>query len=121
TLLTGETDGYYVDYGKVEHLATAIRRGYLFAGEYSAFRKRRHGNDPSRAKAKQFVVCVQNHDQIGNRMMGDRLATLVDYEKLKLAAACLLLSPFTPLLFMGEEYGETKPFPYFIHHSDKKL
>jgi maltooligosyltrehalose trehalohydrolase len=121
TLLTREDTGYYADYGTLRHFAESLRKGFVYAGDYSQYRKRRHGNQPDGARAQQFVVCSQNHDQIGNRMLGDRLTTLVDREKLKLAASCLLLSPFVPLLFMGEEYGETKPFPYFIHHSDAEL
>ena len=120
-LITGEASGYYADYGELHHFATTLRQGFIFTGNYSAYRKRRHGNKPVGTRGEQFVVCVQNHDQIGNRMLGDRLAALVDHERLKLAAACLLLSPFVPLLFMGEEYGERRPFPYFIHHSNKSL
>jgi len=120
-LLTREDSGYYADYGEIHHLATTLRRGYLFAGDYSEYRKRRHGNSPVGAQAEQFVVCIQNHDQIGNRLRGERISVLTDFERQKLAAACVLLSPFVPLLFMGEEYGETRPFPYFIHHSDQSL
>jgi maltooligosyltrehalose trehalohydrolase len=120
-LLTREDTGYYSDYGKLQHLAESLRKGFVYAGEYSPYRKRRHGNKPVGTRAQPFVVCSQNHDQVGNRMLGDRLATLLDPDQLKLAASCLLLSPFVPLLFMGEEYGETRPFPYFIHHSDPDL
>ena len=120
-LLTGETSGYYADYGRVTHLATSLRRGYVYAGEYSEYRKRRHGNNPCGSADEQFVVCIQNHDQVGNRMIGDRISMLVDFERQKLGAAVVLLSPFVPLLFMGEEYGEKQPFPYFIDHSDKDL
>ena len=120
-LLTGERAGYYRDYGAIDHMATALRQGFVFTGDYSEFRKRRHGNAPEGARAQQFVVCIQNHDQIGNRMMGERMTRLVGFESLKLAAACVLLSPYIPLVFMGEEYGEEKWFPYFIHHSDEEL
>ena len=72
-------------------------------------------------ESPQFVVSAQNHDQVGNRMHGDRLSTLVPREKLKVAAAALILSPFIPMLFMGEEYGETAPFQYFTSHSDREL
>jgi maltooligosyltrehalose trehalohydrolase len=84
-------------------------------------RGRRHGNSSRSVPASQLVVCSQNHDQVGNRLFGDRLSTLVDFEKLKLAAAAVILSPFVPLLFMGEEYGETCPFQYFTSHSDPAL
>ena len=120
-LLTGEDSGYYADYGDVTHLATSLRRGYVHAGDYSIYRKRRHGNAPCGATDEQFVICIQNHDQVGNRMVGDRISALVDFERQKLGAAVVLFSPFVPLLFMGEEYGELNPFPYFIDHSDEKL
>ncbi|HUH13069.1 MAG TPA: malto-oligosyltrehalose trehalohydrolase [Longimicrobiales bacterium] len=119
--LTGETRGYYADYGELGHVARALSAGFVYAGERSAFRARRRGRSPAGLAPHRFVVCVQNHDQIGNRMRGDRLtATLTDAE-LRVAAAALLLSPFTPLLFMGEEYGETAPFPYFVSHGDPAL
>jgi maltooligosyltrehalose trehalohydrolase len=121
TLLTGESDGYYWDYGKVAHLAKAFTEGYVYSGQYSAYRQRRHGNSSRAVPAQQFVVCAQNHDQVGNRMLGERLSQLVGFESLKVAAAVVLLSPFIPLLFMGEEYGETAPFPYFISHMDADL
>ncbi len=121
TLLTGERSGYYADFGGIEHLAQAYRRGYVYAGEYSVHRRRRHGNDPSDCRAEQFVVCCQNHDQVGNRLAGERLSLLIDFEGLKLAAGAVLLSPFVPMLFMGEEYGETAPFLYFVSHGDANL
>ena len=121
-LLTGERSGYYVDYtAGLEQFAKIWREGYAFTGEYSSHRKAYHGQPTTGLSPKQFIVCSQNHDQVGNRMAGDRLSTLVDFENLKLAAACTLLSPFTPLLFMGEEYGETAPFQYMVDHGDKDL
>ena len=120
-LLTGEQDGYYRDYGRLEDLAAAWRSGYVYTGQHSAFRQRRHGNSSRDIPARRFVVSAQNHDQVGNRLRGDRLSTLVSFEGQKLAAAVVLLSPFIPLLFMGEEYGETAPFPYFVSHTDPKL
>ncbi|MFP4121374.1 MAG: malto-oligosyltrehalose trehalohydrolase [Coleofasciculus sp.] len=121
TLLTGELSGYYADFGKIEQLAVALREGYIYSGQYSSFRKRNHGNSAADRPAEQFVVCIQNHDQIGNRLIGDRLSTLVDFQGLKLAAATVLLSPYIPMLFMGEEYGEDAPFQYFVSHSDPDL
>ncbi len=121
TLLTGEKGGYYADFGKVEHLARAFTDGFVYSGEYSAYRRRRHGSDSRGVPARRFVVCAQNHDQVGNRMQGERLSRLVSFDGLKLAAGAVLLSPFVPLLFMGEEYGETAPFLYFVHHSDPAL
>ena len=121
TLLTGEQTGYYRDFGKVENWAKAWREGFTYAGEYSSYRRRRHGNSSRPIPAHRFVVFAQNHDQVGNRMIGERLSSLVPWEGLKLAAGAVLLSPFIPLLFMGEEYGETAPFQYFISHSDPEL
>jgi maltooligosyltrehalose trehalohydrolase len=121
TLLTGEQSGYYEDFGKVEQMEKAFREGFVYSGGYSAFRKRRHGNDSRDRPAHQFIVFSQNHDQVGNRMMGDRLTALVSFEALKLAAGAVILSSNIPLLFMGEEYGEDAPFLYFVSHSDPGL
>ena len=121
TLLTGERNGYYQDFGEVDQVVTALREGFVYSGHYSAFRKRRHGNSSKHLPPTKFVVFSQNHDQVGNRMGGDRLSTLVSFEALKLAAGIVLLSPNIPLLFMGEEYGEEAPFQYFISHSDSEL
>src|SRR5262249_31699651 len=85
------------------------------------YRQRRHGNSARTVPSHRFVICCQNHDQVGNRQLGERLSQLVSFEDLKLAAAVVLLSPYIPLLFMGEEYGETAPFLYFISHSDPGL
>lgn len=121
TLLTGEQSGYYADFGRVEDLARAFRNGMSHAGRYSTYRKRRHGRETFDLKPKQCVVCVQNHDQIGNRFLGERLSVLVDFEAQKLAAGLTGLSPFLPLLFMGQEYGETAPFQYWVSHGDPAL
>jgi maltooligosyltrehalose trehalohydrolase len=121
TLLTGEKTGYYSDFGKLCHLAKTLQNGWFYAGQYAQHRQRRHGNSPVDSKPSHFVVCNQNHDQIGNRAVGDRLSTLVDFESLKLAAGVTVLSRFVPLLFMGEEYGETAPFQYFTSHGDPAL
>ncbi|MGE5218777.1 MAG: malto-oligosyltrehalose trehalohydrolase [Chloroflexota bacterium] len=121
TLLTGETNGYYRDYGKFTQLVKAYREGFAYSGECSEFRRRRHGSSSRDLPAERFVVFAQNHDQVGNRMRGDRLGETVSFEDLKLAAGLVILSPYIPLLFMGEEYGETAPFPYFVSHSDPGL
>ncbi len=120
-LLTGERDGYYRDFGGVAPLAKAITDGFVYDGCYSSYRRRRHGSPSGRRPARQFVVSAQNHDQVGNRMNGERLTSLVSFESLKLAAGVTLLSPCIPLMFMGEEYGEIAPFLYFIDHSDPAL
>jgi maltooligosyltrehalose trehalohydrolase len=121
SVLTGERAGYYSDFGDVHHLATTMQNGWFYAGQHSTFRRRKHGNSPSGLARSNFVVCIQNHDQIGNRARGERLSTLVDFEASKLAAGVTILAPFVPLLFMGEEYGETAPFQYFTSHGDAEL
>ena len=121
TLLTGERTGYYEDFGEVRHLAGTLKQGWYYAGQYSRHRRRRHGNRPPPFKGSNYVVCTQNHDQVGNRALGERLSSLVNFESLKLAAGVNLLSAFVPLLFMGEEYGETAPFLYFTSHGDPDL
>lgn len=120
-LLTGEKSGYYADFGGVGRMAKAVAEGFVYDGEYSHYRGRRHGVSSRHMPAERFVVCAQNHDQVGNRALGDRMASLVSHESLKLAAAMVLLAPSVPLLFMGEEYGETAPFLYFVSHSDPAL
>ncbi len=121
TLLTGENQGYYVDFGRLEYLEKSFREGFVYSGQYSVYRKRSHGNSSEDRPAEQFIVFSQNHDQVGNRMFGERLSTLISFESLKLLASTVLLSPYIPLLFMGEEYGEDAPFLYFVSHSDPDL
>ena len=120
-LLTGERRGYYADFGKVGQFAKVFREGYAYTGEYSRHRKARHGANPVLVRPKQLVVCAQNHDQIGNRATGERLTALVDFESLKVAAGGVLLSPFIPMLYMGEEHAETAPFQYMVSHTDPEL
>ncbi len=120
-LLTGENRGYYADFEGIASLASTLRDGWYYSGQYSHFRQRHHGNSPRGVAASKIVVCNQNHDQVGNRAAGERLSALANFEGLKLAAGITLLSPFVPLLFMGEEYGETAPFQYFTSHADPEL
>jgi maltooligosyltrehalose trehalohydrolase len=120
-LLTDEPQGYYLDFGNIVQLAKAYREGFVFSGEYSAYRRRKHGASTRDDPAQQFVVFAQNHDQIGNRKQGERLSSLVSFEVSKLAAGSVLLAPNVPLLFMGEEYGEEAPFLYFVSHNDRDL
>lgn len=120
-LLTGENGGYYQDFDGAGDLVKAFNEGFVYTGQYSSYRKRRHGRQSMDIPANRFVVFSQNHDQVGNRLKGDRLSEQASFEKLKLAAGTVILSPFIPLLFMGEEYGETAPFAYFVHHSDPSL
>ena len=121
SLLTGERAGYYQDFERLEDLAEAYRSGFTYSGQFSPYRDRRHGNSPADLEPWRFVVCCQNHDQVGNRARGERLSSLLDWESLKLAAGLELLSPHIPLLFMGEEYAETAPFLYFVSHGDPAL
>jgi maltooligosyltrehalose trehalohydrolase len=121
SVVTGEVNGYYEDFGDIAQLAKAFKHSYVYTGQYSKHRKKFFGVDPIENTYDQFVVFAQNHDQIGNRMLGDRLATTVSFEGLKLIAATVLLAPQVPLLFMGEEYGEKNPFQYFISHTDEAL
>ncbi len=121
TLLTGERSGYYEDFGSLAQMAKAMEGGFVYTGQHSAFRRRRHGVPADEVEAWRHVVFAQNHDQAGNRLQGERLTGLVSFESLKLAAGAVILSPFLPLLFMGEEYGEPAPFLYFVSHSDEDL
>ncbi len=121
SLLTGEKTGYYEDFGKLRDLGTAFKEGFVYSGQYSSFRKRRHGSSAKDVPSRRLAVFSQNHDQVGNRAHGERLHQLVSLASCKLAAGMVIFSPYIPLLFMGEEYGETAPFPYFISHTDPKL
>jgi maltooligosyltrehalose trehalohydrolase len=120
-LLTAEQTGYYQDFGQLQHLVTAFQEGFVYSGQYSPYRQRRHGISSRDIPAHRLVVFAQNHDQVGNRAQGERLSQLVSFEALKVAAGIVLLSPFIPLIFMGEEYGETAPFLYFVSHSEPEL
>ncbi|NLF67898.1 MAG: malto-oligosyltrehalose trehalohydrolase [Candidatus Anammoximicrobium sp.] len=121
TELLGERGGYYADYRGLDDLVKAYRDGFVQDGRWSEYRGRRHGNSARHLDPVRLVVCSQNHDQIGNRLLGDRPTELLSHEQLKLAAAAVILSPCQPLLFMGEEYGETAPFQFFVSYADPKL
>lgn len=121
TVLTGERGGYYEDFGRLEQLAKALRHGYVFDGQYSAHRRRRHGRPAEGLSGRRFLGYLQNHDQIGNRAAGERSSHLLDTGRLKIAAALVLTSPFVPMLFQGEEWGATSPFIYFTSHADEQL
>jgi maltooligosyltrehalose trehalohydrolase len=120
-VFTGETGGYYVDFDGLAHLARALTDAYVYQGQYSIFRQRRHGRPPLWVSPEQVVVCAQNHDQIGNRAFGERLSMLLPMPALKAVAAVTILSPFVPLLFQGEEWGAETPFLYFTDHEDAEL
>jgi maltooligosyltrehalose trehalohydrolase len=116
-LLTNDREGYYAEFGDIAQLAKAFHRPHVYDGRYSSWRKRRFGAPADDVPAERFVVFDQNHDQVGNRAYGDRLPR----EAQPLAAFCTLLAPFTPMLFMGEEYGERAPFRFFSDHIDEKI
>ena len=119
-LLTGETSGYYADFGRMAQLARAFQSGYVYQGEYAPSRGRRHGR-PAGLSGHQLVACIQNHDQIGNRARGERLSQLVSMPKLRLGAALLFVAPHVPMLFMGEEWAARSPFLYFAGFDDPAL
>jgi maltooligosyltrehalose trehalohydrolase len=121
TLLTGERQGYYQDFGGAEDVARVLEQPFLYAGRYSTFRDRCHGAPTGDLSGDRFVINIQNHDQVGNRARGDRLDTLLRPPARRLAASLLLLAPYLPLLFMGAEYGEENPFPFFCSFGDAGL
>lgn len=121
TLLTGEKEGYYADFGEISHMVKSLKEGFVYSGQYSTFRKRNHGASSADIPPERFVAFSQCHDQVGNRARGERLSSIISFEALKLAAGMVLLSPYIPMLFMGEEYSETAPFLYFVSHTDSRL
>ncbi|MFW5757008.1 MAG: DUF3459 domain-containing protein, partial [Tangfeifania sp.] len=121
TLTTGEKKGYYMDFGQPEQLSKAIKDAFVYDGQYSEFRKKTYGNSTKNNPGEQFVIFNQNHDQVGNRLFGDRLISMTDFETAKVIAGSMFVSPNVPMLFMGEEYGERNPFYYFVSHLDDKL
>lgn len=116
-----ERRGYYQDFNGLQHLVKSLKDAYVFTGQYSDERHRNYGTPTTGISGDHFVVFAQNHDQVGNRMLGERLSHLLSTDMQRLIATLVLTSPFIPLLFMGEEWGATTPFQYFIHHSDQKL
>ena len=121
SLLTGEREGYYRDYGSIQDLAEVLINGYLYIGDEPDYKRRKPEDSFSWIGADKLVVFSQNHDQVGNRRLGDRLTTIAGFEAAKLAAGIVLLSPYVPLLFMGEEYGETAPFLFFVEYQSEEL
>ena len=116
--ITGEVNGYYADFGSLEDLATAFKTSYVYAGQLSKYRLRRHGRPPIGLTGHHFLGYVQNHDQLGNRAQGDRLCHLTSPERAKMAAALVLTAPFVPMLFQGEEFRASAPFQYFADFAD---
>lgn len=121
TVLTGERDAYYADFGTIADLAEALRHGFTYRGQYSQHRQHSYGRPPVGLSGRHFHVFCQNHDQIGNRAVGDRLGHRVNPGEQRIAAALTLLSPYVSMLFMGEEWGASTPFLYFTDHSEPEL
>ncbi len=119
--LTGETAGYYGDFGALADIVRALRHAYVYAGRYSAYRGKRHGRAAAGIPGSRFLGYIQTHDQVGNRAVGDRIAALAGLELQKVAAALVLTSPFVPMLFQGEEWAASSPFQYFTDHPDPEL
>ena len=117
-ILTGEKSGYYADFGSMADLAKALRQAFVYDGQYSAFRRRQHGRPATGASGHQFLGYLQTHDQVGNRAKGERSSRLLTAGQLKLAAALTFTAPFLPMLFQGEEWAASSPFPYFTDHQD---
>jgi len=120
-VLTGETQGYYQDFGSLAHLAKVLTRGVVYDGCYSTYRRRCHGRPATGILGTRFVGCLQNHDQVGNRALGERTSRLLSPGLLKIGAALIMTSAFVPMLFQGEEWGATTPFLYFTDHREPGL
>ncbi len=120
-LVTGDRQGYYMDFGTMAQLAKSLTSAYVYDGTFSVFRQRHHGRPIGSLSLSHFLGYIQNHDQIGNRAIGERLHQLVGFDRAKLAAALVLLSPFIPMIFQGEEFATSAPFQYFADHEDPDL
>jgi maltooligosyltrehalose trehalohydrolase len=120
-VLTGENQGYYQDFGTLAQLARVLTNGLVYDGCYSVYRRSVHGRPATGLSGTQFVGCLQNHDQVGNRAFGERTGRLLSLDLLKIGAALVLTSPFVPMLFQGEEWGASTPFLYFTDHQESDL
>ncbi|HVL02834.1 MAG TPA: malto-oligosyltrehalose trehalohydrolase [Acidimicrobiales bacterium] len=121
TVLTGEGEGYYGDFGSLADLATALEEVWVYAGRWSPTRNRTHGRSPTGLAGWRFLGYLQNHDQVGNRAVGDRISDSLSTGRLKVGAALYLTAPFVPMIFQGEEWGASAPFQYFTSHEDREL
>jgi maltooligosyltrehalose trehalohydrolase len=123
SLLTGETQGYYCDFGSLPCLAKVLTSAFFHDGTYSTFRGRNHGKQVDRAHTPgtRFVVCLQNHDQVGNRAVGDRITEIAPWELVRVAVLLMFTSPFTPMLWMGEEWAASTRWPFFTSHPEPEL
>jgi maltooligosyltrehalose trehalohydrolase len=121
TALTGEHAGYYRDFHGLPDLAKSLKEAFVYDGRYSEYRRRYHGRRPQGLGGSRFVGFLQNHDQVGNRVQGERLSQSISLGKLQIGAALVVCAPFVPLLFQGEEFAASTPFHYFTQHSDPEL
>ena len=123
TAVSGERQGYYADFGSLATLAKTLREGFFHAATYSSFRQRRHGRplDTATIPATRLLAYTCTHDQVGNRALGDRPSQNLTYGQLAIKAALVLCSPYTPMLFMGEEWGASTPFQFFSSHPEPEL
>jgi maltooligosyltrehalose trehalohydrolase len=121
TVLTGENNGYYADFGRLADLAKALRQAFVYDGRYSRHRRRRHGRPPIGLSGHRFLGYLQNHDQVGNRARGERASQLLDTNRLKIGAALVFASPFVPMIFQGEEWAASTPFLFFTDHDEPEL
>ncbi|MDQ3304602.1 MAG: DUF3459 domain-containing protein, partial [Actinomycetota bacterium] len=121
TVLTGEGDGYYQDFGTLADLATALESAWVYAGRWSPTRDRTHGRSPVGLAGWCFLGYLQNHDQVGNRAVGDRVSDALSPGRAKVGAALYLSAPFVPMVFQGEEWSASAPFQYFTSHEDREL
>jgi maltooligosyltrehalose trehalohydrolase len=120
-LLTGERSGYYADFGELATLVEALQNGFAYAGRYSEYRRRSHGRPLGAVPLNRLLGYIQNHDQVGNRAIGDRIGQSLSLAQLELAAALVLTGPFVPMIFQGEEWNASTPFCYFTDHTDADL
>jgi len=117
----GSDKGYYVDFGSFEQLAKSLTQIFVYDGIYSRYRRNIHGRPVEGLSAHHFVGFIQNHDQVGNRAAGDRLEQIVGKNRAMVAAAIVMMAPFIPLIFQGEEYAASTPFQYFAHHEEPEM
>src|SRR5262249_4723853 len=121
TVLHSEPGGYYADFGRMEYIAKALSEVFVYDGSYSQYRSRHHGRPVEGLSAHHFLCFIQNHDQVGNRAQGERLAQIIGMDRAKVAAGLVFTAPFVPLLFMGEEFAASTPFLYFADHEEPEM
>jgi maltooligosyltrehalose trehalohydrolase len=118
---SGEEKGYYADFGSMADLAKALEKAFVYDGIYSRYRMNVHGRPVQGLSAHRFLGYIQNHDQVGNRAVGDRVEAIVGMDRAKIAAAIVMMAPFIPMVFQGEEFAASTPFQYFADHEDPEM